>query len=543
MPMRKKLFSCLTICSLCTALLMSVLVISGMYLYTENQLKSSLTILSDTLSAQLNASSSPAELLESGVYAQRVTLVDQNGDVLYDSRHDSQTMENHAQRTEIEQALENGTGWSTRASDTMGENSIYYARRLNDGSVLRVAGTQKTVLSTVSSVALWLLAGVILCVVLSMLVARNVTNHLVKPINAIDLDHPLSSDTYEELSPMLRRMEQQNRRIADQMSDLTAQRAELDAVLDGMKEGLVILDPKTCVLSMNPAARRFLGVHGDPLGQPLVAVSRHQVLLDLLNAGQGEAEMTCDSKTLRISLSPVNDEGTVILFQDVTAARAAEESRRQFSANVSHELRTPLTTISGYAEMLASGLANPSDAGQLGSKIQQESRRLLSLIEDILRLSRLDEGISQEMKPTELSSLAADCVEKLHDAAVKANVTVKMDCKPACVKGDVSLLSEMITNLVENSIKYNKVNGSVTVETGTNDGHAFIRVADTGVGIPKEHQEHVFERFYRVDKSRSKQTGGTGLGLSIVKHGAQLHHATIDLKSKTNEGTEITITF
>ncbi len=541
--MRKKLFSCLTLCALCTAVLMSILVISGMYLYTENQLKSTLTNLSDTLSAQLNAADNPAQLLESGVYAQRVTLIDASGNVLYDSRHDNQSMVNHLQREEIADALASGSGWATRASDTMGENSIYFARKLNNGSVLRVAGTQKTVLSTVSGVALWLLAGVILCVVLAMLISRGVTNRMVKPINAIDLDHPMDSDTYEELSPMLRRMEQQNHRIAEQMADLTAQRAELDAVLDGMKEGLVILDPKSCVLSMNPAARRFLGVHGDPIGRPMIAVSRQQVLLDLLNAGQGEGELRADNKTLRVSLSPVNGEGTVILFQDVTAARAAEESRRQFSANVSHELRTPLTTISGYAEMLASGLANPADAGQLGSKIQQESCRLLSLIEDILRLSRLDEGISQEMKPVELSALAQDCVEKLHDTAAHAHVTIVTDCKPAWVKGDASLLAEMITNVVENGIKYNKAEGSVTVETGINDNHPFIRVKDTGVGIPEEHQAHVFERFYRVDKSRSKQTGGTGLGLSIVKHGAQLHHASITLHSQPNVGTEITITF
>ena len=522
---------------------MSILVISGMYLYTETQLKSTLTNLSDTLSAQLNTADNPAQLLESGVYAQRVTLIDAAGNVLYDSRHDSQSMVNHLQREEITDALASGSGWATRASDTMGENSIYFARKLNNGSVLRVAGTQKTVLSTVSGVALWLLAGVILCVVLAMLISHGVTNRMVKPINAIDLDHPMESDTYEELSPMLRRMEQQNHRIAEQMADLTAQRAELDAVLDGMKEGLVILDPKSCVLSMNPAARRFLGVHGDPLGRPMIAVSRHQVLLDLLNAGQGEGELRADNKTLRVSLSPVNGEGTVILFQDVTAARAAEESRRQFSANVSHELRTPLTTISGYAEMLASGLANPADAGQLGSKIQQESCRLLSLIEDILRLSRLDEGISQEMKPVELSALAQDCVEKLQDTAARVHVTIVADCKPAWVKGDASLLVEMITNVVENGIKYNKADGSVTVETGINDNHPFIRVKDTGVGIPEEHQAHVFERFYRVDKSRSKQTGGTGLGLSIVKHGAQLHHASIALHSQPNVGTEIAITF
>ncbi len=541
--MRKKLFSCLTLCALCTAVLMSVLVISGMYLYTESQLKSTLTNLSDTLSAQLNAADDPAQLLASGVYAQRVTLIDSDGNVLYDSRHDNQSMVNHLQREEITAALQSGSGWATRASDTMGENSIYFARKLSNGSILRVAGTQKNVLSTVRGVALWLLVGVILCVVLAMLISRGVTDRLVKPINAIDLDHPLNSDTYEELSPMLRRMEQQNNRIAEQMADLTAQRAELDAVLDGMKEGLVILDAKSCVLSMNPAARRFLDVHGDPLGRPLIAVSRHQVLLDLLNAGQGEGELRADNKILRISLSPVNGEGTVILFQDVTAARAAEESRRQFSANVSHELRTPLTTISGYAEMLASGLANPADAGNLGSKIQQESRRLLSLIEDILRLSRLDEGISQEMKPVELSALAKDCVEKLQDTADRASVTIVQDCKPAWVKGDASLLAEMITNVVENGIKYNKVGGSVTVETGINDNHPFFRVKDTGVGIPEEHQAHVFERFYRVDKSRSKQTGGTGLGLSIVKHGAQLHHAAITLHSQLNEGTEIIITF
>ena len=541
--MRRVLTRRLAAFALCVAVWMCALVTGGMYLVFRAQLKAELVSLSSLLAAQLNAASDPAQSLAHGIYTQRVTLVDAEGAVLFDSHGSATAMDNHLGREEIIQAARAGEGWAVRASDTLGETSIYYARRLSSGAILRVAGTQASVLATLGGMLRWLIPGAAVCVAASVIIARALARRLVRPLNAIDPEHPMDSAAYEELSPLLGRMDRQNRHIAAQLSALSAQRAELDAVLDGMREGLVILDAARRVLTMNPAARSLLDTQGNPVGQPLTAVCRQQPLLDLMNAGQGKGEMRTGARILHLSLSPVKDAGTVLLLQDVTQARQAEEIREQFSANVSHELRTPLTTISGYAEMLASGMANPEDAGVLGDRILQESRRMLALMEDILRLSRMDEGHAQEARPVALDKLAADCADKLREAADRLGVTVHLRCAPATVMGDAALLAEMIANLIENAIKYNRPQGSVTVETGLWDGHPRLTVRDTGVGIPPEHQARVFERFYRVDKSRSKQTGGTGLGLSIVKHVALLHHADITLKSQVGVGTDISLTF
>lgn len=542
--MRKKLLRCLILCALITAVTMSLMVTGGMYLFVSDQLRMSLSHQADTLSALLTGQEDPTAFLSAGTYMNRVTLVDDTGKVLYDSLHSPSGMDNHLGREEIARALEAGEAFVTRDSDTVGEKSVYYARRLPSGQVLRLAGTQKDVLSTLRGAAGWILLGAALCVLGAFLMARPITRRLVEPINAIDLDQPLFSDAYEELSPVLRRMDQQNRRIAQQIDALSHQRQEMDAILGGMREGLILLSQRRTVLTMNAAARAILGVEDDPVGQDVLSVNRNEMLLHLLEEGAGEGEMALHGRRLRVSISTVESGGMVLLFQDVTADRQAEESRRQFSANVSHELRTPLTTISGYAELLASGMARPEDAGEIGGKIYRESRRLLTLIEDILRLSRLDEGVMGEKTPVELLNLARSCAEKLAPLAKNCEVTLDVQGTAASILGDRALLEEMVTNLMENGVKYNHPGGRVTARVDTaKDGGAQIAVSDTGVGVAPEHQSRIFERFYRVDKSRSKQTGGTGLGLSIVKHGAQAHHAEISLESQVGKGTSITLSF
>lgn len=541
--MRKKLFFSLTAFALAAALAMCMMGMGALYLAFQRDLKDGLVRQADTLAALLSRQEDPVAFLSGGAYMNRVTLVDADGQVLYDSSHAASGMDNHQEREEIERARQTGEAFSVRSSTTVGEISIYYARLLPSGQVLRLSGSQQSVWAALSGAAGWIVLAALLCVAAAALLARPVTRRLVAPINAIDLDHPLLSDAYEELSPVLRRMDQQNRRIEQQLDSLRSQRSELDIILGGMREGLILLDEKRAVLTMNAAARDMLGVKDDPVGKSVLQVNRSGELIRLLQAGSGEGELAREGCRLHVSISTVAQGGMVILLQDVTDARQAEESRRQFTANVSHELRTPLTTICGYAELLSSGMARAQDAGEMGGRILKEGRRLLSLIEDIIRLSRLDEGVMNESAPVALRALTDHCLEKLRPLAKAQEITLSAEGGEATVQGDRVLLEEMLTNLIENGVKYNHPGGSVKVTVSETDGRPRIQVSDTGVGIAPEHQGRVFERFYRVDKSRSKQTGGTGLGLSIVKHGAQVHHAEITLESRVGQGTAITLTF
>ncbi len=544
--MRKKLFWSLVGFSFTISLLLCALLLGGLYFFFSQQLHDRLVAEADTLSHRVNGQQDAAvDTLTHGVYPDRVTLIGADGVVLFDSQADAVQMENHAARPEVINALQKGVGWSQRNSATLGETSVYYARRLQNGQVLRVAGTQKSILAMVNGMVGWLALGVALCALLASLLARPLTRTLIRPLNAINLDAPLLSDGYEELSPMLRRMDAQNRRIAQQMERLSRQQAELNAILSGLREGLVVLDEGHRVLAINPAARKILGAgDADWTGRLLPELNRHETLLRLLHDADGVGELAANGRIYRVSASVAGrDLGLVLLLQDVTEERTAEQNRQQFSANVSHELRTPLTTISGYAELLATGLARPEDTPELAGKIHQESRRMLSLIEDILRLSKLDEGAVGEKQPIDLLLLARSCASKLSDFAHLQNVTLTVEGASAVVLGDRTLLEEMTLNLLDNAVKYNVRGGRVQVTTAMDGQRPCITVADTGVGIPEEHQSRVFERFYRVDKSRSKETGGTGLGLSIVKHGAQLHAAEITLRSKPGEGTTITLRF
>ena len=544
--MRKKLFWSLVGFSLTITLLLCALLTGGMYLFFNQQIRDRIVDQSNTLVALLATQSNDnAAFLASGVYYDRVTLVAVDGTVLFDSEHNADAMENHADREEIAEAMSGGTGWSSRNSSTLGETSIYYARRLQNGQILRIAETQKNVFAMLNGMFGWLIVGILLSTLLAAVIARPITASFVRPLDQLDLDNPLQSDGYPELSPMLRRMDAQKRHIAVQMARLRRQQAELNAILSSLREGLVVLDESHKILAINPAARQILNAgSGDLLGKSLPEINRHETLMRLLKDDSTPGEMTAAGRIYRVSASVAGEGlGLVLLLQDVTESRTAEQNRQQFSANVSHELRTPLTTISGYAELLETGLAKPEDTSALAGKIHQESKRMLSLIEDIIRLSKLDEGAVGEKQPIDLLLLAQSCANKLHEFADKQSIAVTVEGTGAVVLGDRTLLEEMMLNLIDNAIKYNKQGGRVLVSVGLDAGKPRFSIEDTGVGIPQEHQLRVFERFYRVDKSRSKETGGTGLGLSIVKHGAQLHGATISLNSKVGQGTTITLVF
>ena len=481
----------------------------------------------------------------------RITWVRADGTVVYDTQADAETMENHAQRQEIQQALAAGEGESSRYSSTLLQKTVYYAQRLPDGTVLRLSAVRVTagvlVLNMLQPILLVLAAALILSGVLAGRLARRIT----EPLNRLDLEHPLENDTYEELAPLLRRMEHQRRQIDRQMGELRQRSEEFDQITGSMNEGLVLLDEAGAILSINPAARRLLDADGDCVGQDFLTVDRDVTMSDALRqaAEQGHSEYRCErnGREYQFDVTRIQTEGrtagTVLLVFDVTERAFAERNRREFTANVSHELKTPLQGIIGSAELLENGMVKQEDVPRFVGHIRAEAQRLVTLIGDIIRLSQLDEGEPMPTEPVELLAVAREAAENLRSAAETRNVTVEVTGTPATVSGVRRLLYEIVLNLCDNAIKYNTEGGRVEVEVAQDGGTAAVTVRDTGIGIPPEHQSRVFERFYRVDKSHSKASGGTGLGLSIVKHAVQYHHGVIQLKSEVGKGTEIRVTF
>lgn len=481
----------------------------------------------------------------------RITWVRADGTVVYDTQVDAETMENHAQRQEIQQALAAGEGESSRYSSTLLQKTVYYAQRLPDGTVLRLSAVRVTagvlVLNMLQPILLVLAAALILSGVLAGRLARRIT----EPLNRLDLEHPLENDTYEELAPLLRRMEHQRRQIDRQMGELRQRSEEFDQITGSMNEGLVLLDETGAILSINPAARRLLDADGDCVGQDFLTVDRDVTMSDALRqaAEQGHSEFRGErnGREYQFDVTRIQTEGrtagTVLLVFDVTERAFAERNRREFTANVSHELKTPLQGIIGSAELLENGMVKQEDVPRFVGHIRAEAQRLVTLIGDIIRLSQLDEGEPMPTEPVELLAVAREVAENLRSAAETRNVTVEVTGTPATVSGVRRLLYEIVLNLCDNAIKYNTEGGRVEVEVAQDGGTAAVTVRDTGIGIPPEHQSRVFERFYRVDKSHSKASGGTGLGLSIVKHAVQYHHGVIQLKSEVGKGTEIRVTF
>ena len=482
----------------------------------------------------------------------RVTWIAANGTVLYDSAAPAQLLESHADREEIDQALQTGEAQTSRYSQTLLQRTFYYAKLLEDGTVLRVSCTQNSLPAMILMLLtpfLWVATLVlILCGVLSYRLARQIT----KPLNAINPDNPAPLPSYPELTPLFDKLREQNRTIGKQMNELQLRQREFTAITENMREGFLLVDCKMHVLSSNHSALEVLGGRELKPGCLLYDAECSQEIFDAvdtaLSGSHAELLLTIDETSWQVLANPVvasgQVAGAVVLFMDVTEREQRERLRREFSANVSHELKTPLTSISGFAELMKEGLVPPEKIPEFSGDIYKESLRLIGLVNDIIQLSRLDENSTQfQRAPVDLYDLCAQSIERLSTVAARQSVTLALTGEHAEIMGVEQLLKEMIYNLLDNAIKYNVPGGSVTASVRKSAGRTILSVADTGIGIPYAHQPRVFERFYRVDKSHSKEVGGTGLGLSIVRHAAQYHGARLELKSQPGKGTTITVTF
>ena len=482
----------------------------------------------------------------------RVTWIAANGTVLYDSAAPAQLLESHAGREEIDQALQTGEAQTSRYSQTLLQRTFYYAKLLEGGTVLRVSCTQNSLPAMILMLLtpfLWVATLVlILCGVLSYRLARQIT----KPLNAINPDNPAQLPSYPELTPLFDKLREQNRTIGKQMNELQLRQREFTAITENMREGFLLVDCKMHVLSSNHSALEVLGGRELKPGCLLYDAECSQEIFDAvdtaLSGSHAELLLTIDETSWQVLANPVvasgQVAGAVVLFMDVTEREQRERLRREFSANVSHELKTPLTSISGFAELMKEGLVPPEKIPEFSGDIYKESLRLIGLVNDIIQLSRLDENSTQfQRAPVDLYDLCAQSIERLSTVAARQSVTLALTGEHAEIMGVEQLLKEMIYNLLDNAIKYNVPGGSVTASVRKSAGRTILSVSDTGIGIPYAHQPRVFERFYRVDKSHSKEVGGTGLGLSIVRHAAQYHGARLELKSQPGKGTTITVTF
>lgn len=533
-----------------TVMLLVLAVIFGvMYEYSSGIQKKQLSDELDFAAAAVGMDG--REYLASvGHSENRLTWIASDGTVIYDTKGDSESMENHSDREEFKEAILNGHGESSRYSATFTETTDYIARRLDDGTVLRISSSRASVLTLALGMLHPMIVIFVLAFILSAFLANGMSKRIVGPLGKIDLDHPLDGDAYEELAPFLARINRQNHKINEQLYELRRRTDEFDQITGSMNEGLVLLNDRGTVLSINPAARGIFGC-GDCCGQDFLTIDRGRDMSEAVGKamrdGKATTENEKDGRVIRYDINRIESDkkviGAVILAFDVTDSALAERNRREFTANVSHELKTPLQTIIGSAELIENGFVKPEDMPRFIGHIRREAARLVTLIEDIIRLSQLDEGVDLPREDTDIHALAEEAVGTLSESAKAKNVTLEVHGGGTTVFGVRRLLYEIVYNLCDNAIRYNEDGGRVDITTLTDDDGAKLIVKDTGIGIPPEHQGRIFERFYRVDKSHSKQSGGTGLGLSIVKHAAQYHGAEIKLESVPGEGSTFTVTF
>lgn len=476
----------------------------------------------------------------------RITLIDKDGIVLFDNQAEAKTLENHAMRQEVMEAVAVGAGEAERFSDTLDKTTYYYAVCLEDGKILRLARTIDSIYKSVLQM-LPIMGGIVIVVAfLASVVARRVTFNLIKPLDQVNLDEPLDNETYDELAPFLTRIAKQKRQLSKNLKKLRGKQEELTIITNNMNEGLVLLNGQQNVLFINESAAKIFGFSAkEVIGRNILTVDRAQEVQDLLQkvsqAGKGEGLYEKDRHFYQLSGSSVNGSGSVILIYDVTEKMTAEKLRREFSANVSHELKTPLQSILGYAEIMKNGLVKDEDKQRFLERIHAEAGNMIELIQNIMELSRLDENKTlDEFEDVDLLKLAQSVTLRLKHKAQTKGVTLNVSGSSACVCGVQSILSEVLYNLVDNSIKYNKDNGKVDVKVQDGSEDVTVSVSDTGIGIGAADRERVFERFYRADKSHSKEIGGTGLGLSIVKHGVLFHKGRVELESEPGVGTTIT---
>lgn len=545
--MTKRIFHSILAVSLAVLLSCLILIVGVLHGYFETrveaELKSQTTYIAQGVEHEglayfddLNAQS-------------RITWVDAKGTVLYDSMENASKMENHADRQEIREALKTGEGRSVRFSKTLAQKTVYYALRLTDGTVLRAADTQYSVWAIVAQVLQPVAIILLIACVLAAVIASRAARQIVEPINALDLSDPGGNDAcYDELAPLLARIRSQNRQIARQMQDLRSRQEEFSAITENMDEGFLVLDLKSRVLSFNSAVLRLLNAENTAIGEDTVAFALNRrpdfrrAVEEALAGKRSEQLMETETNCLQIIANPVFQDGhlngVVLVILDVTEKEQREQLRREFTANVSHELKTPLTSISGTAEILENGFVKPEDIPHFAGNIRKEAGRLINLVNDIIRLSRLDEGgFTAEWRDCDLYETADGVLEQLRPAAAERQVSLQLEGASAPVRAVPQILEEILYNLCDNAVKYNRPGGSVKVTASGTE----ITVEDTGVGIPPELRERVFERFYRVDRSHADR--GTGLGLSIVKHGAAYLGAAVTLKSEVGKGSRFTLSF
>ena len=551
--MKKRVFWNIFLSSLIAALLFGGAVLFAQYRAFEALVVSELITECDYAQSGLLSAADEKAYLERLSSRNRLTLIATDGTVLFDSASDVTRMDNHADRPEISDAKISGSGTSSRYSSTQLLKNYYYARLLPDGRVLRVASSQSSVLGMLNGMLPAMIGVLLLILIISVFFARFSAKIIIRPINALDLENPLSNATYDELAPLLTGMERQRRENISRMEALSEKQREFTAVTENMREGFILLDASDRILAINGSASKIFGAEPSyVIGAHVLMLNRSVALQQAMEQskkdGSGQATLIRGAYTYQVLASQVKDNlspaGTVILILDISDRVAAEQMRREFSANVSHELKTPLTSILGYAEIMRDGVAKAEDTRRFAGKIFSEASQLMSLIDDIIRLSQLDEKTSlPEMTPIDLKEICEDVCQRLQPQAEKAGVSLNVNCASATVRGIQKILEEIVLNLVDNAIKYNTSNGSVGVTLRRNDQTVELSVSDTGIGIPEEHLSRVFERFYRVDRSRNKQIGGTGLGLSIVKHSAETLGAAVQLESRLGIGSTITVTF
>ena len=482
----------------------------------------------------------------------RITYIDQDGTVLFDNEADVSEMKNHSDRTEFQKAEKYGAGESSRYSDTLSEKTIYYALRLKDGTVLRVSGTQDSVLALVENLIFPLCGLLCLMLILSGIMASAISKRIVKPINELDLESPEENQVYEELSPLLSKIHRQNREIQNQLELAKQQQEEFALITENMQEGLIVIDKYTMILSANSSAWNLFHMDRVRQGESVYCLDREEefrhAIEQVLSGEHTELVLKLNGSDIQLIANPVirdkKTEGAVVLLVNVTEKLERESLRREFSANVSHELKTPLTSISGFAEIMQGGLVKNEDIPKFAGRIYKESQRLLQLVEDVIQISQLDEEkTSYVWEPVDVYQVCKNAFESLREKAKRLNVHLYICGERMKMEAVRTLLEEAVYNICDNAIKYNRNDGSVSVFLTQTAQDIQIVVKDTGVGIPKEDQDRVFERFYRVDKSHSKEIGGTGLGLSIVKHAVGALKGSVILRSEEGNGTEITLRF
>lgn len=548
--MTKKIFHSILLVA-CTVLLACYLVIlTSLNDYFTSLRKSQLkTQLSFASTAVEDEGIEYLKNVENGEY--RLTLIDTDGTVLYDTNADAATMENHSDRKEFQEAFLSGYGESHRYSRTLTEQTYYFAKKLSDDRVLRISTSQVTIVSLLLGMLQPLLVITFLAILLSVFLAKRASRNLVRPLNNLDLNDPLSNDVYEELSPLLRHMAQQNKQIALQMDELSRSQNEFNAITSNMSEGLIVLNKDGVVVSLNTAARKIFEAEEDSIGKDFLTIDRtpeiSRAIKETLSGKKQELEYEKNGRNYDLCINKIveKDEviGVLLLAIDNTEKIQAEQNRREFTANVSHELKTPLQSIIGSADLIESGLVKPEDMPRFIGHIKTDAARLVSLVSDIIRLSQLDENTEMNRENVDALSVAKEALEIVGPIAESRNISLTIKGEPAPLNSVHKLLYDIIYNLCDNAVKYNKEGGFVKVDVKTAGDKVQVAVSDNGVGIAPADQSRVFERFYRVDKSHSRESGGTGLGLSIVKHAVAYLKGSISLESTLGKGTTITVSF